>query len=43
MDKERTIKINENANISEIPIEFRKIKHFKNKIIILSSLYKERQ
>lgn len=38
-----TIKINENANISEILMKCRQIKRFTNKIIILSLLYRERQ
>ena len=41
--KGRIIKVIYNENVSEILMERRKIKHFTNRIIILSSLYKERQ
>lgn len=41
--KDGTIKVICNENVSEILIEYRKIKHFTNRIIILSSLYRKRQ
>lgn len=41
--KGRTIKANWNENVSKISMEYRKIKHFTNKIIILSSPYNEHQ